>query len=1155
MSASMVNSGPVDWALRTGQRTTLPAVSIVIPVFNKVEYTRKCIQALGKNTFAGNYELIVVDNASTDGTADFLKSLNGQVIVITNAENIGFTKACNQGAKIARGEYVLFLNNDTEPRSGWLEALTEAFASDPNAGIAGSKLVYPDGRLQEAGGIIFSDGSGWNYGRFDDPEKPEYNYVREVDYVSGASLMVRRSLLNTLGYFDEQYSPGYYEDTDLCFAARAAGYKVLYTPFSVVVHHEGVSSGTDLSQGMKQYQIVNHAKFIEKWREALRKQYSPSNDNVVKASERNVIGNILVIDPFLPMFDRASGSLRLFTIVSLLRSQGYHLSYIARNGGGQERYVEILRKMGVAVYATDPDVLRTMGYDIPAPRIDLEGMLAARRFDTAYLSFYEIALQYLAKIRLFSPSTKIIIDTVDIHFVREKRQAELANDPEALVRAETTKLRELSIYSKADLIITVTEPDWNNVSESLRGKPHFVIPNIHAVHDEAVNIEGRSGIIFVGNFSHLPNIDSVIYFVNQIFPIVRKTLPKVIFTVVGNNPPKEILDLKSKNIIVTGYVPSTEPYLGNARVSVAPLRYGAGMKGKIGEAMALGVPVVTTSIGSEGMGLVHEETAFIADDPKEFANHIIRLCSDNELWSAVSEKGRQFINEHFSTEKVAVLLDRMINVLENISPLDLTDEEKTSMAVTGGNLRKDVVSIVILTFNELKYTKECIESIRKHTPEPHEIIFVDNASSDGTLKWLRKMIQENPNYRLIENKKNLGFAAGNNQGIALANGNYVLLLNNDTVVSEGWLARMLSVFKRYPEVGIVGPVSNNISGPQQVQGVSYQSLEEMPHFAKQWSAEHIGQTIEYYRVVGFCLLAKRAVIDRIGGLDEQFGSGNFEDDDFCLRAAATGYKARIVRDAFIHHAGSQTFKGAGINYQKSLERNWEIFKRKWKLPQGLPYGASYTLNLDMRDLSQYYIPFPPRAGINPLIINTTPPREEAEDTAPPIVMFEKMVQDAQTDGNWEHAIQLLTEALNLDQTNNDVVSLWNDLGYSYFMAGQSQQAEIAFSSGLKINPHNLDLLNNLASFYLHVADYDKATNFVNRALRLNPHDVGALRTLGDCAIKLAKFDVALRAYEHVKKLSPATDGIDQVIADLARLAGADATEPDKTAPNSNPTPT
>ncbi|MCX5813458.1 MAG: glycosyltransferase [Proteobacteria bacterium] len=290
-------------------------------------------------------------------------------------------------------------------------------------------------------------------------------------------------------------------------------------------------------------------------------------------------------------------------------------------------------------------------------------------------------------------------------------------------------------------------------------------------------------------------------------------------------------------------------------------------------------------------------------------------------------------------------------------------------------IQPHLVSIIILTLNQLEHTKHCLHSIEQYTPETHELILVDNGSTDGTPDYLRKYAYDHNNVRVIANKENLGFAAGNNQGLAVAKGGYLLLLNNDTVVTRGWLARMLSVFERYPKVGIVGPVSNYVSGPQQVKEASYRSLEKMHHFAKKWSAAHKGQTMEFYRVVGFCLLAKREVIDRIGGLDEQFGSGNFEDDDFCFRAAATGYKARIALDAFVHHTGSQTFKGAGIDYRQSLERNWVIFKRKWKLPQSLPYGATYNVNISTSDLSQYYIPL---ASVG---------------------IIEKMIQSEQTTGN------------------------------------------------------------------------------------------------------------------------------------------------------------
>ncbi len=292
-----------------------------------------------------------------------------------------------------------------------------------------------------------------------------------------------------------------------------------------------------------------------------------------------------------------------------------------------------------------------------------------------------------------------------------------------------------------------------------------------------------------------------------------------------------------------------------------------------------------------------------------------------------------------------------------------------------------LTSIIILTHNQLEHTQLCLQSIEQHTNQRFELIIVDNGSTDGTLNYLRKYTNHRNNVHVIANRENLGFAAGNNQGLAVAVGNYLLMLNNDTIVTEGWLTNLLSVFERYSDVGIVGPVSNNVSGPQQIKEVSYQSLEKMHQFAKEWSAAHKEQTIEYRRVVGFCLLTKREVIDRIGGLDEQFGSGNYEDDDFCLRAAAAGYKTRIAQDAFIHHTGSQTFKGAGINYQQNLERNWKIFKTKWGLPQDMPIGT-YAIDPHKINLSGLYIPLPPVAAINALIIST-PQLEKVEKTAVP----------------------------------------------------------------------------------------------------------------------------------------------------------------------------
>lgn len=269
-----------------------------------------------------------------------------------------------------------------------------------------------------------------------------------------------------------------------------------------------------------------------------------------------------------------------------------------------------------------------------------------------------------------------------------------------------------------------------------------------------------------------------------------------------------------------------------------------------------------------------------------------------------------------------------------------------------------LTSIIILTHNRLEDTQLCLQSIELHTPEPHELIIVDNGSTDGFSDYLRQYQSTHPNVRVIANKENLGFAAGNNQGLALAKGDYILLLNNDTIVTSGWLGRMQAVFTRHPDVGLVGPVTNNISGPQKIE-TGYHNRAEMDSFAAQWITEHTAQTGEFPRLVGFCLLVRRAVIDRIGGLDERYGSGNFEDDDFCLRATALGFKARVAVDSFVHHTGSQTFKALGIDYNHSLDKNWELFKSKWGIAPDMPYGGNYLPLIKFpADTSLHFIPLP-----------------------------------------------------------------------------------------------------------------------------------------------------------------------------------------------------
>jgi GT2 family glycosyltransferase len=235
-----------------------------------------------------------------------------------------------------------------------------------------------------------------------------------------------------------------------------------------------------------------------------------------------------------------------------------------------------------------------------------------------------------------------------------------------------------------------------------------------------------------------------------------------------------------------------------------------------------------------------------------------------------------------------------------------------SDAVQGASNQGDpegpLVSIIVVTLNQLEHTRLCLESLQRHTPESHEIIFVDNGSTDGTLEWLRNIVRESDDTKVISAGKNLGFAGGNNRGMALASGRHLVLLNNDTIVTEGWLEGMLDVLDEHPDVGLVGPCTNYASGPQVVPDASYRDLSEMEEFAEKWSLEHVGRSEPARRLVGFCLLVRHEVAKAIGGLDERFGDGNCEDDDYCLRAFQAGFRARIAQDVFIHHTDIRAFR-------------------------------------------------------------------------------------------------------------------------------------------------------------------------------------------------------------------------------------------------------
>src|SRR2546423_1777595 len=222
---------------------------------------------------------------SSDETEAVVSALGGAVRCITHAENYGFIGNCNLSARAASGEYLVLLNNDTIVLDNWLDELLAPFGRFRNVGLVGSKLLNADGTLQEAGGIVWRDGSGWNFGRGQDPRRPEFNYVKEVDYASGAAIAVPKPDWDALGGFDERYAPAYFDDSDLAFALRARGLRTLYAPAAQIVHHEGISNGTDVETGIKAHQVTNRQEVVDKWHAVLSAEHGPNGHDAFLARD------------------------------------------------------------------------------------------------------------------------------------------------------------------------------------------------------------------------------------------------------------------------------------------------------------------------------------------------------------------------------------------------------------------------------------------------------------------------------------------------------------------------------------------------------------------------------------------------------------------------------------------------------------------------------------------------------------------------------------------------------------------------------------------------------------------------------------------------------------------------------------------------------
>lgn len=630
-----------------------PVVSIIVPTYGNVELSAACLHAIMRNPPAEGFEVILAEDASGDAGMQRFSEVPG-LRYEPAVENHGFVRNCNRAARLAKGKFLLFLNNDTEVLPGAVEELLGVFREKPDCGLAGSMLLNTDGSVQEAGGIVWNDAGGWNYGRGGDASSHEFNYLREVDYCSGACLMVPSALFAQLGMFDERYAPAYYEDTDLAFKVREAGLKVFYVPGSKVVHHEGGSHGTDPTVGVKAYQGRNQQLFLEKWKDRLAEQFPNSPENVFLARDRaRDRPLVLVIDHYVPQPDRDAGSRVMIDFMDSFIELGAVVKFWPYDMVRNPVYARKLERDGIEVVHTG----------IRAERFREYVRQHGKEFDVVLLSRPEVAMEFIDDVKEYCTAAKVLFFGHDLHSARLRRQFEVSGTQELLERAESTERTERAIWSQVDLSLYPSEEEAAEVLALAPGTPVDWVPLV-SFDRFAERIErhpeGRSDILFVAGFAHPPNVDAALWLVNEIFPKVRRSHPGVRLRLVGSNPTAEVMALAANDVEVTGFVSAEELALEyrRARVVVAPLRFGAGVKLKVLEAMRYGVPLVTTPIGAQGLdGL--DAHACVATGSDGVSECLLDLLRDDGLWRRNSDAGLEYVQRRFPVSRMREAIRRV----------------------------------------------------------------------------------------------------------------------------------------------------------------------------------------------------------------------------------------------------------------------------------------------------------------------------------------------------------------------------------------------------------------------------------------------------------------------------------------------------------------
>jgi GT2 family glycosyltransferase len=902
-------------------RPQSPLTSIALVLYNQAELTYKCLCSILAHA-GHDCEIIIVDNASTDATPELLQRVHG-AIVIHNTENRNFVAACNQASELARGKYLLLLNNDAQLLPGSLQAAVQVLEEDNAVGAVGGRILNLTGRLQEAGSIVWSDGSAAGYGRADACDRPQYMFRREVDFCSAAFLLTRTVLFREVGGFDEVFSPGYYEEVDFCLWLWEHGWRVVYEPRAAIIHFEYGSSDPAFAVTLmaRNCQIMR-----SRHRDYLARREPPDPKNELRARyARAPRLRILFVDDCVPHLDQGTGYPRANAIANAMTRMGVAVTLFPLMRC-EEPWQRIYR-----------DLQREIEVIADAPAYSLSAFLKERcgQYDAIFVSRPH-NMQHLLEVlrdRSLLNGARLIYDAEAVFALRSQEKARLVGEGKS-ERAACDVVEELELAAEADEIVCVSESERRHFTERGLGPVHIL--GHHIEPQPTFNtFEERRDILFVGamNSPGSPNEDSVLWFSKHVLPHIHTRLAShVRLVVAGQNTVQRLSDpAGDSSVTLAGSVEDLSPYYEQARVFIAPTRFAAGIPLKVLEAAARGVPIVATSLIATQLGWADGKELLTAPptDPESFADQCVRLYNDKDLWSRLRDHALARVREECSLkrfeEKISTILARCKAPSEQkrtaskyagwIEAYDtLTDSDRAAIRTRVAMFEhRPLISVIMPTFDAPdKFLREAIESVQRQLYPHWELCVVDNASVDSNVRRILSEVGVEEN-RLIYalRKESATIRRAFNEGIGLVSGDYIALLNPDDRLSERALYWLAEEINAHPDAQLIYSDSDCLDAGGQ---------RHNPHFKSDWNPD----LLLSQNCVGRLAAYRSELFCEIGGFRD--GVEGAEDWDLVLRFTRSLEPSRICHvPQILYHRRLGSDSGQPGN--SHFDSGWEAGKK------------------------------------------------------------------------------------------------------------------------------------------------------------------------------------------------------------------------------------